>query len=240
MYRFATLLLALVGLAAPAHALTIHTDQASFNADLPGALVPVVEGFEGDEQPFDPLIPGGFQFDGFNIFPQGGTSESAVLGSGSSPLNPDPDGSFLNLVVETDPTDTTGLLAAFESQVIFFEPEPVLAFGFTYRATTTPDPYPLIVQFTFSDFTGAAEVPDIAGSSTDAFFGVTSTKPIYAVELISSIPNQTSRIEFGIDDFGTFRQAASPPTNAVPEPATAALLGLGALGLLARRRRRTA
>jgi hypothetical protein len=72
------------------------------------------------------------------------------------------------------------------------------------------------------------------------FFGLTTDPAASITGLLIQTPAgwESSGTNFAIDNIsGGATAAPDTPANAVPEPATAALLGLGALSLLARRRR---
>jgi hypothetical protein len=136
--------------------------------------------------------------------------------------------------------------------------------AFTYPSTTATDPYNYLFAFdnggnTYLSLIAAADDSDIgltfngnaleymefAGDLPFAWVDPTTASsladlfPVGTYNVTDGFGNLTwdGGSEFPTPTSLTISAAPDTPANAVPEPATAALLGLGALGLLARRRR---
>ena len=138
-------------------------------------------------------------------------SELAVLaGSSFGNLN---GSQFFNGFVNTDPGEDT-ITVTF--------PSPVTAFGGTFGGPSSGSGVALEVGGTraLSSF-------DYLTGGANGFLGFTSTTPFTSVDIVRSGDNTTFGEIFGLDNvFFT----------AVPEPTSLALLGLGGLALLRRRR----
>ena len=103
----------------------------------------------------------------------------------------------------------------------------VSAFGFDWFNTDTSDTYSVIVnnQQRFL-------IPKASGTAATGFLGIVATNG----ETFTSVTIQTSTYGGTITTAGLDNVRVSAP-KAVPEPAGLALLGIGLLGVVARRRR---
>ena len=202
--------------------------EANFLALLNGVATEDFEGFaEGDAQPL------GLVFDGVLATLSGGNGTIASVEAGET-----------NTVGRygTSPTNYWDVVAGDEGDFLITFSEPVAAFGF--------------FGVDIGDFGGDLElllglegggeelfdVENTQGSGGDTggsvlFYGLVADEDDDLITTVSFLTASGDGDAFGFDDFTVGTREQMMPPDSIPEPGTALLVGMGLVGLGARRRR---